>query len=360
MLGRVTTRRLALGTLWLWACGHGGAAVASGADRPDTGVTVTPPALAPTGDSAPAAAVAPAQSPPSPAVATKEPSTSIGSPSDGTLRSGAALPLAGRGYRFNDKRSAEARYGTDEVVAAIARAAARVADEVPGSELVVNDLSLREGGPIPHHGSHRAGRDADILFYLLDGVGTPIASVGAPLDPAGRGVDFKELAIPDDDVPLQLDAQRTWRFVAALLDDPDALVQRIFVVEHLRTMLLAEARRQHAPATVLQRFEEVTCQPGYPHDDHLHVRWFCSAEDAAAGCEEQAPLYPWFSAAMASAGVTPALAKKRAAREKAEVTTQAEADRAVKAASPHADVLAFLARRKAWEKQPHPGRPYCR
>jgi penicillin-insensitive murein DD-endopeptidase len=104
----------------------------------------------------------------------------------------------------------------------------------------------------------------------------------------------------------------------------------------------------------------VTCQPSYPHDDHLHVRWFCSAEDAAAGCQEQAPLYPWFSAAMARAGITPTLATKRAAREKAEVTTQAEADQAVKSQSPHADVLAFLARRKAWEKQPHPGRPYCR
>jgi penicillin-insensitive murein DD-endopeptidase len=356
MLGRVTTRRWALGTLWLWACGHGGAAVASGADRPDAGVTLAPPALAPAGDSAPAAPTAPTPAP----APVKQPSTSIGSPSDGALRDGAALPMAGRGYRFNDKRSAEARYGTDEVVAAIARAAGRVADEAPGSELVVNDLSLREGGPIPHHGSHRAGRDADILFYLRDGAGAPIASVGAPLDPTGRGVDFKDLAIRDDDVPVQLDARRTWRFVAALLDDPDALVQRIFVVEHLRTMLLAEAQRQHAPATLLQRFEEVTCQPSYPHDDHLHVRWFCSAEDAAAGCAEQAPIYPWFSAAMASAGVTPALAKKRAAREKAEVTTQAEADQAVMSQSPHADVLAFLARRKAWEKQPHPGRPYCR
>ena len=25
-----------------------------------------------------------------------------------------------------------------------------------------------DGGPIPHHGSHRSGRDVDVLFYLLD------------------------------------------------------------------------------------------------------------------------------------------------------------------------------------------------
>jgi penicillin-insensitive murein endopeptidase len=291
---------------------------------------------------------------------TARPSASIGSPTNGALRDGAALPLAGPGFRFNDKRSAEARYGTDEVVAAIARAAERVARELPGGELVVNDLSLRAGGAIPHHGSHRAGRDADILFYLRDDAGTPIPSVGAPLDPRGKGVDFKDLATPADDVPVELDSARTWRFVAALLDDERAVVQRIFVVEHLRTLLLAEAERSGAAPALVQRFAEVTCQPSYPHDDHLHVRWFCTAEDIALGCEESAPIYPWHSSALGQSGVRPVLAKASRSREPAPVTTLAQADQAVRSAAPDAAVLAFLAARKAWEKQPHPGRPYCR
>ena len=287
-------------------------------------------------------------------------STSIGSPTNGRLKGGLPLPIAGEGFRHNDKRSRDARFGTVEVVRAIARAAQVVAQALPGGELVVNDLGLPHGGPISHHGSHQAGRDADILFYLLDDQDAPIASVGAPLDPSGVGFDYKDLADPGDDVRVHFDAARTWRFVQALLEDPDDEVQRIFVVEHLRRLLLAEAQRSHAPSELLLRFAELTCQPSYPHDDHLHVRWFCSAEDIAAGCEDAAPLYPWRVAQLRAAGTEPVLAKLTRSEEPAPVVTQREAERAVLAAAPHADVLAFLKRRKAWEKQPHPGRPYCR
>jgi penicillin-insensitive murein endopeptidase len=329
-----------------------------------------PPSVLPAEAAAPIAAREPSESAalsaPAPVQAAPEPdvkaqaSTSIGSPTNGALQHGAALPLRGDGFHFNDRRSSDARHGTDEVVAAIRRAAQRVHAELPGSELVVNDLSLPKGGPIPHHGSHRAGRDADILFYLNDRNGAPTGAVGAPLDPAGIGIDFKDLSVSEDDVEVRLDAARTWHFVAALLEDPQAVVQRIFVVEHVRTLLLAAARSAGAPGPIVTRFEEVSCQPSYPHDDHLHVRWFCSAEDITAGCEEAAPLYPWHLSALKAKGVTPVLAKLKKAAEPADVVTQAEAAQAVQAASPHAAVLAFLERRKAWERQPHPGRLYCR
>jgi penicillin-insensitive murein endopeptidase len=287
-------------------------------------------------------------------------STSMGSPTNGRLEGGVALPLTGTGYRHNDRRSRDARFGTVEVVRSIVRAAAVVDRELPGGQLVVNDLGLPSGGPISHHGSHRAGRDADILFYLHDDQGQPIASVGAPIDPDGIGFDYKDLALPEDDVRVHFDAPRTWRFVQALLEEPDSQVQRIFVVEHLRTRLLAEAEQSHAPAALVARFAELTCQPSYPHDDHLHVRWYCSVEDLTLGCQDAAPLYPWRLAQLEAAGVEPVLAQKTRSEEPAAVVTQADAERAVLAAKPHADVLAFLKRRKSWEKQPHPGRPWCR
>jgi murein endopeptidase len=137
-------------------------------------------------------------------------------------------------------------------------------------------------------------------------------------------------------------------------------VQRIFVVEHVRAMLLAEAERARAPRAIVQRFADVSCQPGYPHDDHLHVRWYCSFEDLQQGCEDLAPQYPWRAAELAAARIKPVLAKRTKSDDPAEVVTQAEAEAAVKKQAPHPDVLAFLARRKAWEKQPHPGRPYCK
>jgi penicillin-insensitive murein endopeptidase len=287
-------------------------------------------------------------------------STSIGSPTNGRLEGGVPLPLSGPGLRHNDRRSRDARYGTVEVVRAIVRAADRVAREAPGSELVVNDLGLPHGGRISHHGSHRAGRDADILFFLRDDAGNTRPAVGEAIEPDGTGYDYKELATQEDDVRVHFDAARTWRLVRALLEDPEAEVQRIFVVEHLRAMLLAAAERAHAPHALVQRFADVSCQPGYPHDDHLHVRWYCSHEDLSHGCEDLPPQYPWRIAELAAAKLKPVLAKRTKSDDPAEVVTQEQAEAAVKKQSPHPDVLAFLERRKAWEKQPHPGRPYCK
>ena len=287
-------------------------------------------------------------------------STSIGSPSNGQLQGGVALPLRAPGLRYNDRRDENARYATVEVIAAIQRAAQAVAQRFPESELIVNDISLPSGGRIAHHGSHRAGRDADILFYLRGDDGNFTPSVGAPIDPQGIGFDFKELAEPGDDLRVHFDADRTWHFVAALLADPEAVVQRIFVAEHLREMLLAAAKKAQAPSATIALFDDVTCQPGYPHDDHLHVRWFCSFEDLAAGCEDLPPLYPWRQDALSAAGLSAKLAARTRSADPAPLTTQADAERAVKRQKPHKDVLAFLARRKAWEKQPHPGRPYCK
>jgi penicillin-insensitive murein endopeptidase len=309
--------------------------------------------------SAPPAAAARTEPPPEPVLPPSAASTSIGTPSNGRLEGGVPLPMSGAGFRFNERRDASARYATVEVVGAIVRAAARVRERFAGSELVVNDLSLPQGGRIAHHGSHRAGRDADILFYLraTDGAFTP--AVGAPIDPDGVGFDFKDLSVPEDDVRVHFDAERTWLLVAALLDDREAEVQRIFVVEHLREKLLREAERVGAPEALRARFSEVACQPSYPHDDHLHVRWYCSFEDQTRGCEDLPPLYPWREAALRAAGLEPRLATRTRSVDPAPVTTLEQAEQAVARQKPHADVVAFLARRKRWEKQPHPGRPYC-
>lgn len=287
-------------------------------------------------------------------------STSIGHPAEGRIEAAVALPLQGPGFRFNSRRDSNARFATAEVVQAIARAALRVQRALPGSELVVNDLSLEGGGPIDHHGSHRAGRDADILFYLLGDDGAPTPSVGAPLDRDGVGFDFKDLARADDDVRVHFDAARTWRFIADLLSDPDAAVQRVFVVEHLRTLLLGEAARHPADLAQRERFAELTCQPSYPHDDHLHVRWFCSAQDLGKGCEDLPPLYPWRAAELQAEGVTPVMGRLRKVRTRSKIVTHRHEDRELAKQVIDPAVRAFLARRKLWREQPHPGRTYCR
>jgi penicillin-insensitive murein endopeptidase len=289
--------------------------------------------------------------------------TSIGAPAGGRVQGGVRLPSLGPGYRHNPKRPDNARYGTVETLQAIVKAAAIVDHDLPGSGLTVNDIGLPEGGPISQHGSHQAGRDADILFYMQDASGKPIPAVGVPLDPKGQGVDFKDLAIPGDDQKVKIDLPRTWRFVQALIEAAPDQVQRIFVVEHLRGLLLTEAERQRAPKLIRQRFDEMTCQPSAPHDDHLHVRFFCTPEDLGVGCEDSAPIYPWRVAALHQLGLEPIVASAKKSREEREdraarTTTPAEAKK--KAGPMHAKVIKFLAEREAWLKQPHPGRPYCK
>jgi penicillin-insensitive murein DD-endopeptidase len=293
-------------------------------------------------------------------------STSIGRCTAGRLEGSLALPLRAPGLVFHPGKDPGSRFGTVELVQGLVRAAAAVERAHPGVPLTVGDLARERGGEIPGHASHRSGRDVDVLFYLRRDDGAPFAPAKAiPLDPDGRGTDYGDLADPSDDVPVTLDAARTWSFVAALLADEAVAVQRIFVVEHLRTRLLEEARRVHAPAAVVQRFEEVTCQPSFPHDDHMHIRVFCSPDDVAAGCVDGPPLYPWRKRALAAAGVEPALAgdgddetsrSPRKPKPKLKTIEQARAE----AGPMHEDVIAFLDRRNAWVKKPHPGRRWCR
>lgn len=307
--------------------------------------------------SQPAASDVDAGGPAAITLATARPSTStsIGGPNEGRLEGGVPLPHRAPGLVRNPRRPGhDAYYGTYELVRALVDAAASVERELPGGTLTINDIGLPQGGPIAHHGSHRAGRDVDVLFYVLDPAGAPRASVAVPIDPEGRGTDYGDLVDPADDVPMQIDLARTWRFVQAILQDDDALVQRIFVVEHVRTMLLAEAARAHAPRAVIRRFEDVTCQPGYPHDDHLHVRFFCTNEDLGAGCEDASPIYPWRRDQLADAGLEPVLAHPRR-RSRETAPTSPPAGTPMDAA-----VTEFLARRETWAHQPHPGRPYCR
>lgn len=285
-------------------------------------------------------------------------STSIGGPNDGHLEGGVPLPFLAPGLESNPRRpNATAYWGTIEMIRAIVRAAAAVDAELPGSILHVNDLGFREGGSIPHHGSHRAGRDVDILFYVLDMSGEVRRPLGVPIEPDGHGTDFGDLLDPADDVDMRLDVPRTWRLVQALVLDEEALVQRIFLVEHVRAMLLAHAEATHAPQAAIDRFAEVTCQPGVPHDDHLHVRFFCTNEDLAAGCADSTPMYPWRRRQLREAGLEPVMAEPRE-REPSDTTSAAEAE----AAAPpmHDAVRAFLDRRELWSVRPHPGRPYCR
>jgi penicillin-insensitive murein endopeptidase len=196
------------------------------------------------------------------------------------VRSGEGL----KWLRANDRH-----WGLPRFAEAIERAAARVERERPGGNLSVGDLSERSGGgPALPHFSHRSGVDADLLFYVssLDGAPTPspgFIHVGADglARSSGRW--------------LRLDVEREWLLVKALVEDPQARVEWIFVSDVVKALLLQWARARGECTETLFRAQTVMAQPsrGGVHDDHLHVRTACSTEEAVAGCEPTGPRRPW-------------------------------------------------------------------
>jgi penicillin-insensitive murein endopeptidase len=190
-------------------------------------------------------------------------------------------------------RGNDRHWGLPRFTGAIERAAARVAQERPGARLFVGDLSTPTGGgPLSPHFSHRSGVDADLLFYAttLD---------GAAVDSPGF-VHFGADGLARDEAHarwLRFDVEREWLLVRALLEDPEARVQWIFVSQVAEAMLLEWAISRGEPLETIARAQQVMLEPhpGGVHDDHLHVRTACSADEAVAGCENIGPRRPWLS-----------------------------------------------------------------
>jgi penicillin-insensitive murein endopeptidase len=219
---------------------------------------------------------------------------SIGKADCGVLADGAELRRDTEGLRW--LRANDRHWGLPRFTEAIARAAQEVARERPGAALLVGDLSTRRGGgPLPPHFSHRSGIDADLLFYVTTLDGASVESPGF----AHVGAD----GIARDEAHqrwLRLDVEREWLLVKALVENADARIQWIFVSDVVKAMLVEWALARGDSIETIRRAQEVMLQPnpGGVHDDHLHLRTACSAEDIVAGCEPSGPRRAWLSYAL--------------------------------------------------------------
>jgi penicillin-insensitive murein endopeptidase len=205
----------------------------------------------------------------------------------GSLLRGEVLPVQGSGYRLmRTARERKARFGVSELVGLVQDAAHKVRRRIPGSLLLVGDLSTRKGGPIEHHGSHRSGRDVDFAFYMTDRKGVPATSeVFVPFDGNGFSVE--------PPMEYRFDTARNWALVRALLESRAAEVQWIFVADHLRARLLEHGAGAGAPRPVLNMARQVLRQPGAKgHWDHFHVRIYCPAGDLPR-CRDVGPRWAW-------------------------------------------------------------------
>jgi penicillin-insensitive murein endopeptidase len=190
------------------------------------------------------------------------------------LPHGSQLPASGDGY-FTPAawRDRGLRWGTQELVALIERAARRVKNERPGATLYVADLSQKGGGRTPWHRSHRYGRDVDLIYYATDeeGATAPIPGRMVSFDGQGFANTEDEVGRP---VRIALDTARNWTLVKALLEDSQVEVTHIFMAEPIKRRLLAYARTAGEEEPLLARADRVLEQPGdsTAHDDHMHVR----------------------------------------------------------------------------------------
>ncbi len=200
-----------------------------------------------------------------------------------------------RGLAFERARPGEdTRFGVPRLVDALMRAAASIDAAMPGGlPLRIGDLGSPRGGRHTRHRSHRAGRDVDILFYLTD-------VTGRSVEPRGR-VAFSRFGLasdPETNEVVVFDDARNWALVRALLADPTIDVQWIFCSRGVKSRLLRYALLHEADAALLTRATYVLAQPmnARPHDDHFHVRVLCSPAEARIGCQDVAPIWPWFRA----------------------------------------------------------------
>lgn len=199
----------------------------------------------------------------------KKASKSIGAPNKGSLEGGVHLETAPHLRVVAAYAPGDPRWGVRELVSAIDRAAKEVRKRYPDAVLGVGHLSRKDGGEIDRHHSHESGRDADLAFYLVDVAGRPVAR--------DRFLTIQPNGLATADSHVRFDEGRNWALVSALVTDPNARVTHIFVVNHLRTRLLAYAARVGAPGWLRGKVAEVLMQPHHalPHDDHFHVRVGC-------------------------------------------------------------------------------------
>lgn len=226
-------------------------------------------------------------------------SVSTGHSNRGRVRSPSRVPVRGRGYVMGQRwRERNFRYGTDELVEAVVRAAGRVRSRDRRAKLGIADFSSKKGGRSPYHKSHHSGRDVDLLFYTTDARGKPLAPANEMIkfDADGKpvvGRRQKDAYTTDGWELRRFDTKRNWQLVEALLTDPSIRVQWVFVSNALKFRMLRHARRKHRPTWIVEYASVVLRQPGdsAPHDDHFHVRVYCSRSDRFRGCLDRGAIW---------------------------------------------------------------------
>ena len=217
-------------------------------------------------------------------------SLSIGTTKNGFIVGCREMPIQGNHHRVLPEQAVRnTRCGTVELVDALLAAGRDVARVGEDSLLPVGNLSRVGGGDIPWSISHNSGRDADVGLYLNGPDGRQVIPDNfVQVDSTGKG-EWNGL-------PVTLDRDRTWKMVKSLVTNRKIEIQWLFVADHVRSLLLDHAAGRKESARLIRKAALAMAQPGWsnPHDDHIHVRVYCSVDDLLEGCQDWGSNRPWF------------------------------------------------------------------
>ncbi len=168
-------------------------------------------------------------------------------------------------------------FATNHTVKALLAAVADFRNQGYTGEIMIGDLSRREGGQYGPHKSHQSGRDSDI--WLLTRRKAYLKTC--------NNCSTKSCKPEPEDV----DWADQWRFIKAL--DASGQVQEVFLSHWLQPKLHEAAKAQGATKDELDRLIQWPRKPGHPalvmhsegHVHHIHVRWKCDPTDTA--CSNQ-------------------------------------------------------------------------
>ncbi|MBL9015758.1 MAG: penicillin-insensitive murein endopeptidase, partial [Myxococcales bacterium] len=212
-------------------------------------------------------------------------SVSVGKPSNGYVVDGKRLPDSGEGFTTREVwRTRGNRYGTDELLDLLTGVGRRMARQVD-TRLVVADLSGQRGGESRKwHRSHQSGRDVDLVYYMRGADGKPFEADAMRV--------FDASAKAKDGSGITVDIPRTWLLVKELVTAPEARVQWVFMYEPIAAKLIEHAVALGEPEALIARARKTLKQPGdsAPHNDHMHVRVYCTDTDRMFGCVDIGPM----------------------------------------------------------------------
>lgn len=216
-------------------------------------------------------------------------SRAIGRVNHGRLVHAATLAPESETWKILPRqRARNLNYGHQALVQLIENAAQAVARQHPESILGVGNIGRPHGGPIPYSVSHQVGHDADLAFYATDPNGNPTLLPDLlTFDDEGKSKKYNGY--------YRFDVARNWTLVEALIENKDATLQYLFISNGLRKLLLDYASTQEVDPEILRRAEILLRQPAkyIPHDDHLHLRIYCTPEDLEVGCEDFGAKHDW-------------------------------------------------------------------